>query len=126
MSTHYTNLYIQLKRRVEQLGASTNVSHYVLSLGAQDATTGQYAKSFAGAATIEMVIVGRANRQLTTEMGTIFHSDAVGYTRDTVSEGDEIKDASSTYYVVDGKTSHYIGDQLVCHECQLTHMPLHE
>lgn len=119
-------MYAQLKRRIEQLGASTDVTHYVLSLGAQDGETGQYAKSFAAGATIQMPIVGRAARHMVTGMGVIFASDAIGFTRDSVSEGDEIKDSSSTYYVIDSVKSHYVGDQLIAHECQLTHMPLHE
>jgi len=124
--SYYTNLYNQIKRRIEQLGKNTDVTHYILSLGAQDAETGQYAKSFAAGATIQMPIVGRAARHMVTGMGVIMHSDAVGFTRDTVSEGDEIKDSSSTYYVIDSIKSHYIGDQLIAYECQLTHLPLHE
>jgi len=118
--------YEQLKRRITGLGASVDVTHYVLSLGAQDGTTGIYAKSFAGAATIEMLIVGKAAMQMVTAMGVIFRSDAVGFTKDTISEGDEIKDSAGTYYVIDSIKSHYVGDQLIAYECQLTHLPLHE
>lgn len=124
--SHYTDMYAQLKRRIEQLGASTNVTHYILSLGAQDAETGQYAKSFAAGATIQMLIISRAARHIVTSMGVIMHCDALGFTKDTVNEGDEIKDSSSTYYVIDSVKSHYVGDKLIVYECQLIHMPLHE
>lgn len=119
-------LYEKLVKRITGLGVSINVTHYVLSLGAQDGTTGIYAKSFAAGATIEMVIVGRAAMQTVTSMGVIFRSDAVGFTKDATSEGDEIKNDAGTYYVIDSIKAHYIGDQLIFYECQLTHMPLHE
>ena len=124
--SHYTLLYEQLKRKIVQLGASVNVTRYVLSLGAQDAETGHYAKSFAAGATIEMVIISRAARHMVTGMGVTFAADAIGFTRDTTAEGDEIKDSAANYYVVDSIKSHYVGDQLVFYECQLTHLQLHE
>lgn len=120
------NPYARLIRRIKSLGASVDVTHYVLSLGAQDGTTGIYAKSFAAGATIEMPIVGKAAMQMVTGMGVIFRSDAVGFTKDAISEGDEIKDSSGVYYVIDSIKSHYVGDQLIFYECQLTHLPLHE
>jgi hypothetical protein len=118
--------YTQLTNKLKGFGASLNVTYYALSLGDANATTGQYAKEWAEGATIEMPIVSRAAQQLLTGTGIHVRAEVEGFTKSTVAEGDEIKDASGRYYRVDWVRSHYVGDTLVYHEVALTYLPLHE
>lgn len=111
--------------RFKRTGASLDVTHYVLSLGAQNATTGIYAKSFAAGATIQMVIAGRTSQDLIAGLGTFVQYDAVGVSDTSVSEGDEIKDDAANYYRVESVKKHYFGDKLDVVEAQLSHMPFH-
>lgn len=112
--------------RFKKTGANPDVTHYVLSLGAQNATTGQYAKSYAAGVTIQMVLIGRVAKDFLTGTGIFVRADAVGLTDTAISEGDEIKDAAGTYYRVETVLPHYFGDTLICYEAQLTHLPFHE
>lgn len=120
------DLWTKFIQKFKKTGADPDVTHYVLSLGSQHATTGIYTKSYAAGATIEMAIVGRATQTFLSGMGLFVRADAVGITDSAVSEGDEIKDASSTYYRVETVKPHYFGDVLIFYEAQLTHLPFHE
>ena len=112
-------------RRFKQIGGNPDVTHYVLSLGAQHATTGQYARSFAAGATIQMIIVSRSSITFLVGTGIFVRADAVGVTDTAVSQGDEIKDDGGTYFRVETVKPHYFGDTVMFYEAQLTHLPFH-
>ena len=118
--------YTKLTDQLERLGASLNVTHYTLTLGDADETTGQYAKEWSEGTTIEMPILSRSAQQLLTGMGIYLKAEMTGFTKTDVSEGDEIKDADDNYYRIDWIKNHYVGDQLVYREVALTFLPLHE
>ncbi len=118
--------YTRLTDKLKKLGASLNVTHYALSLGDANATTGQYAKEWAEGATIEMPIISRSAQQLLVGMGIYVRAEMTGFTKTDVSEGDEIKDAGDNYYRIDWIKNHYVGDQLIYREAALTYLPLHE
>ncbi len=120
-----TDAYTRLIAKVKQMGVSIDVTHYVLSLGAANATTGQYAKSFAAGTTIEMPIFSRAAQQFLTDIGIYVRSETTGFTTSSISEGDEIKDAANNYYRIDWIKNHYIGNTLIYREVALTFLPLH-
>ena len=118
--------YTKLTERLKQLDVSLNVTHYTLSLGSADATTGQYAKEWAAGATIEMPILSRSAQHLLTGMGIYVKAEMTGFTKTDVNEGDEIKDADDNYYRIDWIKNHYVGDTLIYREVALTYLPLHE
>ena len=119
------DLWTKFLDRFKKTGADPDVTHYVLSLGSQHATTGIYAKSYAAGATIQMAIVGRSTQTFLSGMGMFVRADAVGVTDSAVSEGDEIKDDASTYYRVETVKTHKFGDVIIFYEAQLTHLPFH-
>ena len=112
--------------KITALGASLNVTHYTLSLGAEDADTGWPAATLSAGTTITMAIVSRGSQQLLTGMGVHVKADVVGLTGTAVAEGDEIKDDSSRYYVVLTNVPHVVGDQTVFYEAQMNYQPLHD
>lgn len=123
MST-FTGLYDRFAAKLRFIGANLNVTRKTLSLGAADAETGWYAKSYADT-TIEMIILGRTATLMLIEAGLFIKRDAVGLTTTAIIEGDEIMDAASRYYTVESVTPHCVGDLLVFYECQLVYNAFH-
>ena len=93
-------------------------------LGARDAVTGWYAKSFAES-TIKMVVVPQGANNLSLRTGVYARLDAVGLTQDVVLVGDEIETAASEFYEVKTVKPHWIGDSFEHRSCDLTELPLH-
>jgi len=122
---YYLDLWTRFLDRFKKTGADPDVTHYVLSLGSQHATTGIYAKSYAGGAMIQMVIAGRSTATFLSGMGVFVRADAVGVTDSAVSEGDKIEDAGGTYYQVETVKPHKFGGTLIFYEAQLRHLPFH-
>ena len=110
-------------KAAERLG-SCAVTRRALSLGAQDSTTGWYAKSFAETS-IKMFIVSRAASSTHLPPGVYVRTEYLGLTRDTVALGDEIKDADNDYYEIKTIRKHKIGATLYFYECDLTLLHLH-
>jgi UDP-N-acetylglucosamine enolpyruvyl transferase len=115
-------LYNQLLAKVTALGASVDVTHYTLSLGAQDAVTGIPAKSYSVGTTIEMLLFGKAAQQILTGTGLYVRTDAVGLTKTLVSQGDKIKNAANHYYTVESAVPNPIGDIVIFFTVNLTYL----
>jgi hypothetical protein len=108
----------QIRRRLEHLGVSTEVTYYVLALGAQDSETGQYAQGFAPS-TIDMILVQHEPTFVVLPSGVDSQNVATGYTDTQVFEGDRIEDADGLDYVVNTVIEHAFGDQTIYYECEL-------
>lgn len=119
------NLFTDLLARFEASGTSADVTHYALTLGDQNATTGCYAQTYAEGATISMIIVTKAAQRVLFGTGITVKRDAVGLTDTQVAEGDEVKDAFDAYWTVQTVTPHPWGDSTVVYEAQLTINPHH-
>ena len=93
-------------------------------LGARDATTGWYAKSFAES-TINMVLVPQGANNLSLRTGVYARLDAAGLTQDVVLLGDEIETVAGTFYEVKTIRENWIGDSFEFRACDLTELPMH-
>lgn len=120
------NLFADVLARFEATGASAAVTHYVLSLGAQNGTTGCYAESYAAGATIHMMIFTKATQRFLQGTGISVRRDAMGLTDTAVSEGDKVKDANNLYYRVTAVKPHPWGNISVFYEVDLTYNPYHQ
>lgn len=121
-----STLYDQLLTKVKQLGANVNVTHYTLTLGAADAVTGLYAKSWSAGTTIEMIIIGKGAQQILTGTGIYVRTDAAGFTKTVTCEGDEIKDANNLWFLAESVMPHPVGDIIVFYTVNLVYLPLHQ
>ena len=111
--------FSQIRRRLEQLdGVSTEVTYYVLRLGAQDGETGQYAQGFTPS-TIDMIMVPHASLFTVLPSGVNSQNVATGYTDTQVFEGDRIEDSNGIDYVVNTVSEHGFGDRIIYYECEL-------
>jgi hypothetical protein len=94
-----TSNWQTLATRFRQSGFAFNdVTRQFLILGAADATTGWYAKSFTDL-DIEMVIIPKTSQLQALQVGTYVRTDALGLTINAVSEGDQIVFLNQTYEV---------------------------
>ena len=117
-----STLYDQLLAKVTALGASVVVTHYTLSLGAQDAVTGIPAKTYAAGASINMIILGKGAQQMLTGTGIYVKTDAAGFTKTAVSQGEKIKDANNLYYIIESVVPNPIGDIVIFYTVNLTYI----
>ena len=108
----------QLIRRIEQLGASTEVTHYNLALGSLDSGTGHYGQGYTPA-TIDMIISHHPPRHLELPVGGYSESSATGITDTAMSEGDKIEDANETDWLVVSVQEISFGDKTVGYSCEL-------
>lgn len=119
----------RLVKRVEAVAGSisTDVTRRRLSLGdnaSRDSVTGWRPKSWLET-TIEMIIDSTASGSIATVVGTYIRTGALGLSADPVVVGDEVKDASGTYYEVKSLRPRKIGDSFIRYDSDLTHLPLH-
>jgi hypothetical protein len=87
-------------------------------LGARDATTGWYAKSYADS-TISMLIFNRGTQNLRIGLGDYVVITAVGYTQIAVNAGDYIDDSNSEEYLVAAVREHMVANASMVYECDL-------
>ena len=120
------DIYPTITTIIKNMGASLNVTHYTLTLGDQNATTGLYPKNYSAGTTIEMPIFSKSAQQNLTAIGIYLKAEHTGFTQTAITEGDEIKDDADNYYRVDYVKANYVGDQLIYYEAGLSHLPLHE
>ena len=121
------NLYTTVMAKLALLEptATFTVTTYTLSLGAADATTGQYAKSYAAGSDITMVILSKAAAHLLYGSGYHIKKDALGLTSTSVSEGDRIKQtigAVDYYYVVVSCVPQQVGDVIAFYAADLVYV----
>ena len=83
------DLFVLLKKVWHKHGFSSTVNLSTLTLGAQDADTGWYAKSYTNSS-IEMYVIPMALRFMNMAQGLFIEYDANGYTKADVKEGDII------------------------------------
>lgn len=123
----FSGLYAAVLARIKTVEptASFEVSHYVLSLGDADATTGHYAMEYAAPATIEAIIVTKGTQQSIMGMGYHVRRDALAFTLTAVVDGDEIKDANNLWFKVDAVRPVPAGDANVTYVADLVYLPLH-
>jgi hypothetical protein len=126
MSTVFTSLYTTVKTRLETLGADFTVTHYTLTIGDADATTGVPATTYSEGASIEMIILSKAASQILQGTGLYVKLDCLGLTQTAISEGDRIKDADNHYYTAATVQPNMVGDQLAYYSVDLTFQPLLE
>jgi len=105
-------------QRVEKLGVSTSVTYYALALGAQDGTTGQYARGYTPS-TINMVIFPHAPIFFSLPSGVHAQNVATGYTDTQLNEGGVIKDAANDCYTVATVSPIELGDRNIYYEAKL-------
>jgi len=106
-------------QRVEKLGVSTSVTYYALALGAQDGTTGQYARGYTPS-TINMIIFPHAPIVSSLPSGVHAQNVATAFTDTQVFEGDRIEDSTGLDYIVTTVKDVAVGDRTVYYECELS------
>ena len=114
----FPDLYRILEKDFTQIGASANVYLETLSLGAQNAVTGWYAKTFVET-TIKGLILPKGLSLTLLKYGLQVMYDAVFITKTAVVEGDEIKDLNDDRYLVVGVLPRKILDQTPFYVAQL-------
>lgn len=115
-----STLYDQILAKVTALGANVAVTHYTLTLGSQDAVTGIPAKSYSAGTSIDMVIIGKGAQQILTGTGLYVKTDAIGFTKTAVSQGNKIKNANNLYYIAESVVPNPIGDIVIFYTVNLT------
>lgn len=122
-----SNLLDVLRKKWEEVGANAHVTIRTLVLGARDATTGWYEKTFDIDSLERAYIIPRGLQQLLLPPGYYTKYDAVafygGYAE--MFEGDEIEDRNNNFYRVDSVKRHLLLDKQICYEAHLELMPLH-
>jgi hypothetical protein len=103
---------------------TADVTRRALSLGAQDTTTGWYAKSFSET-TIKMIILPKGSSIIGLPTGNYAKYEHTGFTANTVAEGDEIKDANGSYYEIETVEEAWWLDAFSHFICGLSKMPMH-
>jgi hypothetical protein len=112
------SLFSRLYRAWIRKNLSVAATLHTLSLGAADAVTGWYAKSFADT-TINVVVIPKSQQSTLTGTGIYIRYDAVGFTDSAVKEGDEITDAQSIRYLVESVVPNGRGSKLDFYTLQL-------
>ena len=120
-------LWATIRSRFIQLNGgdatTLNVSHRVMSLGAENATTGKYPKQYAAGATIQMIITPKSAQNLMYEIGVTGKYEVNGLTDTNVTEGDYIMNQNNQYYLVDTKQPVPWGNITSHYHCSLTYQP---
>lgn len=105
------SLFKALVASVERQGVSCDVTLHSLLLGAADATTGLYARSFTDS-TISMVIQTENVNVHKGSAGLYPRVDAVGFSETLIHAGDEVTDGNSNRWRVLSVSQFVIGDEL--------------
>lgn len=113
------NIFDALIRRVEKLGVSTSVTYYALALGAQDGTTGHYARGYTPS-TVNMVIFPHAPIFFSLPSGVHAQNVATAFTDTQVFEGDRVEDSTGLDYIITTVKDVAVGDRTVYYECELS------
>jgi hypothetical protein len=124
MSSPFSTIYDTVQTRVEALGADIEVTHYELTLGDANATTGIPAQTYSEGTAIDMIILSKAATQILTGTGLYVKRDALGLTKTAVAEGDRIKDADDNYYTVTSVLPQPVGDVMAYYQADLIYNPM--
>jgi hypothetical protein len=104
--------------------SSADVTRRALSLGAQDTTTGWYAKTYAET-TIKMAILTKGSNLMLLPTGNYAKHELTGFTANTILEGDEVIDANGTYYEVVAAEEVWWLNNFSHYVCGLHKIPMH-
>lgn len=128
MAASFATLYDVVKARLtgEPFNADVNVTHYALEVGEANSTTGVPAVTYAAGETIEMLLLSKAAQQIISDTGLYVKRDVLALTKDTVEEGDRVKDADDNMYTVISIQPNPVGDILVYYAVDLVYMPMLE
>jgi len=116
------DFFSTLIRRVEKLGVSLDITLYTLTLGAQDATTGWYAREY-DRSTIKGVFSDPTTSSTLYGVGTYSINTAVLFSKVRLLEGDIVKDAFGYHYTVMTMQLYPIGDTRVFYRYNLDYLP---
>lgn len=105
-------------------GASAEVTHRRLTLGAIDSTTGWYAKTWENR-TIDMTILPRGQTGIVTPTGAYAKYAVTAFTEEPIQEDDEIKDDEGHYYEVKTVEGVWMLNEFLYYTCELMTLPLH-
>ena len=124
MTSPFETLYTTAQTQLEALDADLTVTHYTLTLGDADATTGIPAKTYSEGAEITMIILSKAATRILQGTGFYVRRDALGLTETAVAEGDRVKDADDNYYTVVSVQPNMVGDITAFYAADLTYNPM--
>jgi hypothetical protein len=108
----------QIRRRLEQLGASLSTSLYSINLGTQDSETGQYGLYYS-LSSIDAIIQPNPAVIENTKIGYYPVHVATMYTSTQINEGDIIKDAAGDWYTVKTVSPIELGDGIILYNGEL-------
>lgn len=103
-------------------GSIPTVTKKTLALGAGDATTGWYAKTYSNTS-ISMFIIPRALQFTVLKHGLFVEHDAVGFTKSALKEGDIIEDDAGNEYLALAVRDHNILSQFMFNQVDLKKLP---
>lgn len=111
----------RLVRATEKNAAhSSTVTFYALALGAVDAVTGWYAKSYALGVAISCVILDKsASNQVLRPLGLYTEYKHAGFTQADINQGDIIKDYVGALHRIRNATPRVIADKLAYQDLEL-------
>ncbi len=113
-----------LRKKWEEIGSTADVTLRTLSLGAPNATTGWYAKTFSES-TIKAYIIPRGLQRFILAVGHYTNQDAVAFSKTEMLEGDELEDQNNNFYRVLTIKHHSVLSEGVFYEAELSMMELH-
>jgi hypothetical protein len=119
MAAVVPDVYGILENKWTELGATADITKRTLSLGAPDAITGWYAKTFAES-TVQGFIIPKGLNSFLLMPGIYVRYDAICITKTAFIQRDEVTDAAGNVYVVESFKKHRFLDTFAFYELQLT------
>lgn len=116
------DLFTLLKKNWTKHGIIPTVTLNALNLGAQESETGWYAKSYTPSS-INMFVISKQLQFKVLKYGLFIEHDAIGFTKDTVHEGDLITDQASNIYLVLAVRDRNILSQYMYSQIELKKQP---
>ena len=104
--------------------AKYDVTLRTLTLGSQNAITGWYTRTYTPS-TITMPIITKGLQSIGMGAGVEIRNDAVGFTTDAITIGDEAKDSASRYFEIIALNPQYDGGSLDFYMPDLHELPYH-
>jgi len=115
----FSTLWSTVLAKIEAQGISCDVTLKTLSLGAADATTGQYSQYYADS-TIKMIMEGANGQFSVLGAGTHNQLSAKGHTNSAVHDGDVIEDDAGFDWKILSAVPIYTGDILLFYNVALS------
>jgi len=118
----YSEMFDNVKNALKREGLTFNITKRELLYGNRDGVTGWFSKTF-NESTIEMIIIEQSNQQFALKIGTYVKLDALGFSKETLKEADQVK-YGDVFYEVKSIRTRKVGDKLAFYEYDLTKLPL--